>query len=79
MQLYIQRENTMSLYRRAGLICAAFATAAVLSTMPVSLQRSGTSGIVVSVDQAKAYYGHYRRVHRRHYHYYHGHRYYRYY
>jgi len=57
----------MSLYRRAGLICAALVTAAVLSTVPVSLQRSATSGIVISVDQAKAYYGHYRRVARRTY------------
>jgi hypothetical protein len=71
----------MSLYRRAGLICAALVTAAVLSTMPVSLQHSATSGIVISVDQAKAYYGHYRRVYRRHYrrHYYYYHGYRRYY
>jgi hypothetical protein len=54
-----------TLYKKAGLICAAVATAAVLSAMPISLERSATSGVVVSVPQAQAYYGHYRRVARR--------------
>ena len=54
-------------YKKVGLICAAAATAAVLSAMPISIERSATttSGIVLSVNQAKAYYGHYRRVTRR--------------
>jgi hypothetical protein len=55
------------LYKKTGLICAAMVTAAVLSAMPISLERSATSGIAVSVNQAQAYYGHYRRVYRRHY------------
>jgi hypothetical protein len=58
-----------TLYRKAGLICTAVATAAVLSAMPLSIQRSATSGIVVSVPQAQAYYGHYRRAARREYRY----------
>ena len=60
--------------KKAVLICAAVACAAVLCTMPISLKRSATSGFVVSVTQAQAYYGHYRRVARRTYrrhHYYH--------
>ena len=48
--------------KKAGLICAIVASAAVFCTMPISLKHSATSGVVVSVDQAKAYYGHYRRV-----------------
>jgi len=62
--------------KKAGLICAAVATAAVLCIVPISLKRSATSGIVVSVGQAQAYYGHYRRVARRTYrrnYYYHHH------
>jgi hypothetical protein len=54
-----------AMYKKVGLICAATATAAVLSAMPISVERSATSGIVVSVGQAQAY-GHYRRVARRH-------------
>jgi hypothetical protein len=53
--------------KKAGLICVAVASAAVLCTIPISLKRSATSGIVVSVGQAQAYYGHYRRVARRTY------------
>jgi len=48
----------------------------VFCAMPISLKHSATSGVVVSVDQAKAYYGHYRRVARRTYrrnYYYHHH------
>jgi hypothetical protein len=61
--------------KKAGLICAVVASAAVFA-MPISLKHSATSGVVVSVDQAKAYYGHYRRVARRTYrrnYYYHRH------
>ena len=64
-----------TMYKKVGLICAAAATAAVLSAIPISVERSATSGIVVSVGQAQAYYGHYRRVarrtYRRHYYYHH--------
>jgi hypothetical protein len=55
-----------TMYKKVWLICAAAATAAVLSAMPISVERSATSGLVVSVGQAQAYYGHYRRVARRH-------------
>jgi hypothetical protein len=54
-------------YKKAGLIGAIVATAAVFCAMPVSLKHSTTSGVMLSVDQAKAYYGHYRRVYRRTY------------
>jgi hypothetical protein len=54
-----------TMYKKVGLICAAAATAAVLSAVPISVERSATSHIVVSVSQAQAYYGHYRRVTRR--------------
>ena len=57
------RRTIMS--KKFGIMCATLLTAAVLSVMPVSLQRSATSGVVVSVNQAQAYYGHYRRVTRR--------------
>lgn len=54
-----------TLYKKVGLFCAAAVTAAVLSALPISVERSATSNIVVSVSQAQAYYGHYRRVTRR--------------
>jgi hypothetical protein len=38
--------------------------AAMFATIPVTSQVT-PSGIVLSVDHAQAYYGHYRRVHRR--------------
>ena len=44
--------------KKVGLICAVVASAAVFCAMPISLKHSATSGVVVSVDQAKAYYGH---------------------
>jgi hypothetical protein len=72
--LQTKKENIMS--KKVGLICLAVATAAVLCAVPISLNRSATSGIVVSVGQAQAYYGHYRRVARRTYrrnYYYHHH------
>jgi hypothetical protein len=60
------RKSIMSTtYKKAGLICAAAVTAAVLSAVPISVERSAKSDIVVSVSQAQAYYGHYRRVTRR--------------
>jgi hypothetical protein len=45
-------------YKKAAFIGVAAATAAVLSTMPVSVKSSATSGIVLSVDQAQARVGH---------------------
>jgi len=36
----------------------------MFATIPVTPQVT-PSGLVLSVDQAQAYYGHYRRVHRR--------------
>src|SRR5438045_9746362 len=38
--------------------------AAIFATIPISPQVT-PSGVELSVDQAQAYYGHYRRVHRR--------------
>jgi hypothetical protein len=45
-------------YKKAALFCVAAATGAVLCAMPVSVERSATSGIVLSVDQAQARIGH---------------------
>ena len=44
-------------YQKAALICVAAATGAVLSAMPVSVERSANSGIALSVDQAQARVG----------------------
>jgi hypothetical protein len=46
------------LYKKTAIFCVVAAAAAVLSAMPVSVQSSATSGIVVSVDQAQARVGH---------------------
>ena len=55
-----------TMYKKAGLICATAVTAAVLKAVPISVERSAASeDMVVSVSQAQAYYGHYRRVTRR--------------
>jgi hypothetical protein len=54
-----QREDIMfKFYKKAALICVAAATGAVLSAMPVSVESSTTSAIVLSVDQAQARVGH---------------------
>lgn len=45
-------------YKKAAFICVVAATGAVLSAMPVSVESSATSGIVLSVDQAQARVGH---------------------
>jgi hypothetical protein len=45
-------------YKKAALFCVVAAAGAVLSAMPVSVESSATSGIVVSVDQAQARVGH---------------------
>jgi hypothetical protein len=48
-------EEIMStLYKKAALICAAAAAGTVLCAIPISVERSATSGIVLSIDQAQA-------------------------
>jgi hypothetical protein len=44
-------------YKKAALICAAVAAGTVLCAMPISVERSAISGIVLSVDQARAEVG----------------------
>ncbi len=43
--------------KKVPLICAAAAIAAVVCAMPISVERSATSGIVLSIDQAQARVG----------------------
>lgn len=45
-------------YKKVALICVAAAAGAVLCAVPVSVERSAISGIVLSVDQAQARVGH---------------------
>ncbi len=48
-----------TIYKKAGLFCAAAAAGAMLCAMPISVERSAISGIVVlSIDQAQARVGH---------------------
>lgn len=55
----LTRENIMStFYKKAALICAAAAAGAVLCAMPISVERSAISGIVLSIDEAQARVGH---------------------
>jgi hypothetical protein len=42
-----------TIYKKVGFICAAAAAAAVFCAMPISVERSAISGVVLSVDQAK--------------------------
>jgi len=49
---------TSTFYKKAALVCAAAAASTVLCAMPISVQRSATSGIVLSLDQAQARVGH---------------------
>jgi hypothetical protein len=54
----LTKENIMStFYKKAALICAAAAAGAVLCAMPISVERSAISGIVLSIDQAQARVG----------------------
>ena len=48
----------LTFYKKAALICAAAAAGAVLCAMPISVERSAISGIVLSIDQAQARVGH---------------------
>jgi len=45
-------------YKKAEFIGAAVAIGAMLSAMPLSVERSPVAGIVLSVDQAQARVGH---------------------
>jgi hypothetical protein len=44
-------------YKKGPLICAAAAVGAVLCAMPISVEHSAISGIVLSIDQAQARVG----------------------
>jgi len=46
-----------TVYKKIVLTCAAAAAGAVLCAMPISVERSALSGIVLSVDQARAEIG----------------------
>ena len=50
----------MKIWSVVGLL----STAAIVATIPISPQLM-PHGLELSVNQARAYYGHYRRVHRR--------------
>jgi len=56
----VRRKLVMKAWSVIGLLFGA----AMFATIPVTPQVT-PSGLVLSVDQAQAYYGHYRRVHRR--------------
>ena len=45
-------------YKKAALFCVVTAAGVVLSAMPISIESSASSGIVLSVDQAQARVGH---------------------
>jgi small neutral amino acid transporter SnatA (MarC family) len=45
-------------YKKATLFCAAAAASTVPCAMPISVEPSAISGIVLSVDQAQARVGH---------------------
>ena len=48
----------MSIFdNKAALVCAAAAVGALLCTMPISVKRSATSGVMLSVDRAQAEIG----------------------
>lgn len=47
----------VNFYKKTALACAAAAATAVLCALPLSIERSQTSGIVLSVDQARAEVG----------------------
>src|SRR5438067_1376419 len=56
----VERRLVMKAWSVIGLLFGA----AMFATIPISPQVT-PSGVELSVDQAQAYYGHYRRVHRR--------------
>jgi hypothetical protein len=56
--VHSKREKIMStFYKKATLIFAAAAAGTVLCAMPISVERSAISGIVLSIDQAQARVG----------------------
>ena len=56
--LFFRKESAMSIFfRKAALVCAATALGSVLCAMPLSVERSAMSGIVLSVDKAQAEVG----------------------
>ena len=53
------KEKIMStFYKKTALTCATAAAGIVFCAMPISVERSATSGIVLSIDQAQARVGH---------------------
>jgi len=56
----VRRKLVMKAWSVIGLLFGA----AMFATIPITPQVT-PSGLELSVDQAQAYYGHYRRVHRR--------------
>jgi hypothetical protein len=46
------------IYKKAGLICATVAGVTMLCALPISVEPSIISGIVLTVDQAEARVGH---------------------
>jgi hypothetical protein len=44
-------------YKKAALICTAAAAGAMLCAIPVSVERSAISGLVLSIDQVQARVG----------------------
>jgi hypothetical protein len=47
-----------AIYKKAGLICAVAAGVTMFCAMPISVERSAISGVVLSVDEAQARVGH---------------------
>jgi hypothetical protein len=47
----------VTFYKKTSLACVVAAASAVLCALPISVERSQTSGIVLSVDQARAEVG----------------------
>jgi hypothetical protein len=58
--IYVWRKSVMKAWSVIGLLFGA----AMFATIPITPQVT-PNGLELSVDQAQAYYGHYRRVHRR--------------
>lgn len=49
--------NMSTFYKKAALICAAATVGGVLCAIPITIERSAISGIVLSIDQAQARVG----------------------
>ena len=46
-----------TIYKKTGLLCAVAAGVTMLCALPITVERSPTTGIVLSVDQAQARVG----------------------